>query len=132
MKLEILLEELDKLNLPADKYAITSSGPMAARGIREANDLDLVVTKELWRELSVKYPTTEKAVCDTINVGNIEILGSFRIPGFFSVEDQIARADIIDGHRFVNLDMIIAFKKGMAREKDRKDIELINEYLAKN
>ncbi|MBU4381382.1 hypothetical protein L6255_02740 [Candidatus Parcubacteria bacterium] len=51
MKIDILLEELDKLNLPKDQYAITSSGSLAIRGIREANDLDIIVTPKVWKEL---------------------------------------------------------------------------------
>jgi len=60
MKIDILLAELDKLNLPDDQYAITSSGPLAIRGIREANDLDIIVTPKVWTELSKKY-TNKKA-----------------------------------------------------------------------
>lgn len=131
MKFTILLEELDKLDLPKDKYAITSSGPLAVRGIREAKDIDLVVTEDLWQELGKKYHIEEKPVCDIIHIGNIEVLGNFRGENLFSGDEQIAKADIINGHRFVNLDMIIAFKTALGREKDLKDLELINKYLAK-
>ena len=127
-----LLEELDKLNLPKDKYAITSSGPLAVRGIREAKDIDLVVSEDLWRELGTKYLVNKKPICDTINIGSIEVLGNFRGENLFSGDEQIAKADIIGGHRFVNLDMIIVFKTALGREKDLKDLELIKGYLLEN
>ncbi len=127
-----LLKELDKLNLPKDKYAVTSSGPLAIRGIREAKDIDLVVTEDLWKKLSEEYPVNEKPICDTINLGNIEVLGNFRGENIFSANEQIIKADIIDGHRFVNLDMIISFKKALGREKDLVDLKLIQDYLLTN
>jgi hypothetical protein len=52
MQFEKLLNELKKLNLPPDEFAITSSGCLAVRGIREANDLDLVVSDKLFDDLS--------------------------------------------------------------------------------
>lgn len=124
-----LLEELDKLDLPKDKYAITSSGTLAIRGIRQAKDIDLVVTEDLWEELGAKYGIKEKPICDSIHLDDIEVLGNFSGENLFSVDEQIAHADIIDGRRYVSLDMIIAFKTALGREKDLKDLELIKEYI---
>jgi len=45
------LDELKALALPPDQYAVFGSGPMAVRGIREANDLDLIVKESLWDDL---------------------------------------------------------------------------------
>jgi len=59
-------------------------------------------------------------------------LGNFRGENLFSEDEQIAKADIIDGHRYVNLDMITVFKKALGREKDLNDLELIKKYLAMN
>jgi len=123
-----LLEELNSLNLPADQYAITSSGVLAVRGIREAKDLDLVVTDSLFGELAKKYPVTNSEYNDSIKIGNVEILGNFKGGGLYTNEDQIKSGEMIDGHRYVNLDMIIAFKKALGREKDLKDLELIESY----
>ena len=49
------LEELKCLNLPSGEYAIIGSGPMAIRGLREANDIDVVVKKTLWLELLKRF-----------------------------------------------------------------------------
>ena len=56
MEFSILLKELAKLNLPKDKFVIFGSGPMAIRGIRNSEDLDILVKEDLWKELSNKYP----------------------------------------------------------------------------
>jgi hypothetical protein len=36
------------VNLPVRRYAITSSGPIGAREIKEIADIDLVVDDDLW------------------------------------------------------------------------------------
>ena len=49
------LAELKALNLPLGHYAIFGSGPLAVRGIREAADLDIIVSESLWKELLPKH-----------------------------------------------------------------------------
>lgn len=133
MNLIQLLDELGRLNLPKDQYAITSSGPMAVRGLREAGDLDLVVSENLWLKLAQKYEVTPGPPCDKIQIGNIEILGKFSVyqdEDIATAQQQIDTADIIQGHRFVNLNLIKQFKQKLGREKDLKDIALIDQYLS--
>jgi hypothetical protein len=50
----------------------------------------------------------------------------------WGVEKMIKEADIIDGLPFVKLEYLIEWKKFFRREKDLKDIELIEEFLKKN
>lgn len=133
MELEEGLKVLDSLNLPKDQYAITSSGAMAAHGIREARDLDVVVMPQLWEELAKKYPVTTEPI-EKIDIGPIEFLGKgsmYHDPKIATVEEMIKTADTIYDHRFVKLDLIRQFKQQMARDKDLKDIELIDKYSAK-
>ena len=130
MKIDILLAELDKLNLPKDQYAITSSGILAIRGIREADDLDILVTPKLWEELSQKY-LDERDKSKEIKIGNLHVFweGSFdeQYP-IASVMEQINTADNIKGYKFVNLGLAKKFKKVSEREKDKRDLELIRNY----
>ncbi len=131
MRFDKLLKELDALNLPRDQYAITASGPLAVRGIRESNDIDIIVTKELWRELSEEHGVTKEEF-ETINVGNIQILGDgsiFSNPGLETTKKQIKDADVINGRRYVKLETVKKFKEAMDRDKDIRDIKLIDEYL---
>ena len=130
MELDILLEELDKLNLPNDQYAITSSGVLAIRGIREANDLDVLVSPEVWKRLSQKYFGKDSKAGD-IRIGNIHIFwrGSFdQESPIATVEEQIKTAETIKDHRFVNLELTKRFKAVSSREKDKRDLELIKIY----
>jgi ADP-ribose pyrophosphatase YjhB (NUDIX family) len=131
MKFKDLLDELDTLELPRDKYAITSSGTLAVRDIRKAQDIDIVVTDDLWDELAEKYEV-HKGKFWRIDVGNIQVLGKGSIytdPKLASTKKQIEEADVIDGRRYVNLETVKKFKKALGREKDQKDIKLIEQYL---
>lgn len=120
-----LLNEFQNLDLSDGEYAIFGSGPLAVRGLREAGDLDIVVTDSLYQKLKEKYPEKEKG---TIKLGKIEIIS----PQNSIIENPqgiIKRAELIKGLRFVRLEDIIVWKKKMGREKDFKDIKLIEEYF---
>jgi len=70
----------------------------------------------------------------SFNEQKIEILGEgslFRDPEIASLEEMIKTADIIGGHRFLNLLLLRKFKAKKGREKDLKDIELIDQHLFK-
>lgn len=126
-----LLKYLRDINLPADQFAIFGSGPLAARGLRDCRDLDIVVTEELWKELLKNYfPDTEnqeKIILHrsrTTGETEIEAFRNWR-PIFSDVNSLIDSADIIDGVRFVNLENVKKWKTEMGREKDKADLELI-------
>jgi hypothetical protein len=123
-----LLEELKKLNFPKDQFAVFGSSPMAVRNIRDVDDLDLIVKPELWDELCKKYKNENNKV---IHIGRIDVFRHWE-PWFDDIIPLIDTADIIDGIRYVKLDYLLKWKKAMNREKDQKDIEMINEFLKKN
>lgn len=121
-----MLNHLDKLlalNLPPDEFVIFGSGPLAVRGWRENDDIDIVVSPKLWSELITKYPVINEK---SIKFEKIEIFANWQ-PWFDSAEELISGADVIDGLRYANLDNLLSWKQSMGREKDLKDVELINE-----
>ena len=123
------------LNLPVGQYAITSSGPIGVREVREIGDIDLVVVDDLWNELASAYPIIQEQGVTKIRISqDIEVLGedSFSEPrdtGQPSVAEQIARADIIDGLPFVSLRHVLYFKRKMGRKKDERDIAVLERLL---
>ncbi len=136
MKIEGQLENLRQLGLPPDQYIVVSSGALAVRQIREAADLDVVVTEDLSEKLINKYKVqlNEWGV-ERIDVGNdIEILnpsqslfgGSKLVP----LEEMMSEADLINGIKFINLKHLRIVKEQLGREIDMKDIQLIDDYLA--
>lgn len=124
------LDELEKLNLPKDEFAIFGSGPLEIRGIRETNDLDIIVKSELWEKLKKKYPIKSKEK-GLIKIGNVEIYKKWG-KWFNDMNKLIDEADIINGLRFVKIERVIEWKEAFNREKDKKDIELINKYFKNN
>ncbi len=120
------LEELKKMNFPINQFAIFGSGPLGIRGIRDSNDIDLIVKDNLWEELLKKY-TISKNKHNAIIIGNIEIFNNW-LP-FKDINVLIDSADIIEGFRFVKLEYVLEWKKFLGREKDLIDIKLIENYL---
>lgn len=132
------IEQLKKLELPVDKFVVVSSGALAVRGIREAKDLDVIVTNSLWNKLATTYQTEVENGVERIKFdnSNIEILNPaqsiFGNSGVVSVEEIFEKADIFGGIKFINLNHLKKIKLKLGREKDLKDIELIDEYLKNN
>src|SRR3989338_11261459 len=123
MGLQELLQELKALRLPAEDYAIFGSSPLAVRGIRDCNDLDIVVSARLWEELSSQYAPAGKK----IEIGNLEFWRDW-MPWFSpaEVDEIIASAECIDDVPFAKLPYVIELKKKMGREKDKRDLVLID------
>ena len=128
-----IIDAVKRLGLPADDFVVVSSAALAMRGIREAKDIDIVVTPCLWKELSTQhsvdiYHGVERIRC----YDRIEILNPhdsvYGDKGPVPLADLITEADVIDGIRFNNLDHLKAIKRVLAREKDLRDIAIIDTY----
>ena len=132
-----IFAEVRKLEFPLGHYAITSSGPLGISGLRLIGDADLVVDDYLWKELSKKHnPIIEDGSPKKIVLANglVEVLheGSFYYnyqPEDPSIDEQIETADVIDGLPFVSLKYIKYFKQKIGRDKDKKDVVLIDKFL---
>lgn len=124
------LRELKDLNLPLGEYVIISSGPLAIRGIRECSDLDILVTKKLFDQFAKNHEVVIKDNFSGIEIGNIELLNkTSMMDDEYSVERQIAEAEMINDFPFQKLETCIHFKEKSGREKDLKDLELIKNFL---
>lgn len=127
-KFQELIERLKSLNLPPDQFALFGSAPMAVRGLREPGDFDVVTTKKLFAKLALKYPVEQSWHGGKIKIAkDIDVYNATAAP--IPAETLIERADVFDGIRFLNLDDTIVAKRVQNREKDRQDIQLIEEYL---
>lgn len=133
-----IFEEVKKLNLPPGEYVIVGSGPMAARGIRRYKDIDILVTKKFYKKLIKQgWKTVE---INGVN-GKFVVLknGKFEADKRLCIGDYkpdieavIKNAEVINGIPFMRLEELIKFKTALGREKDLKDIELIEKYLKNN
>lgn len=138
MNFKTQFENLKKLNLPTDQFVVVSSGALSVRGIRDSNDLDVIVTESLWNEMAKEYPIiVNNFGVQTLELNSeIEILNPvqsmFGNSTIVSIEEIFKKADEFDGIKFINLDHLKRIKIKFGREKDLRDITLIDEYLNKN
>ena len=132
-----IVSETKKLDLPFGRYILVGSAPMVIREIREAADLDIIVTKDIFEELLLQKGWISKTTPDGrrgIENDECEIFDRFfqweGCPG--STEELISDAEIIHGLPFLRLGVLIECKKAMGREKDLADVTLIEKYLISN
>lgn len=132
---------LKKYHLPVGKYAIGGSGALGIRGIREINDIDILISNDLRDILIEKYGVVDdgkvkKIVFAKDSENDVEIEAfwedSFytlkKDPNAPTVSEIISHADIIDGLPFQSLEDTIYFKQKMNRAKDLEDIKLIKKW----
>jgi len=121
------LKELEQLNLPAGKFAIFGSGPMAVRGIRESNDIDIIAKQDVWDDLVKKYPDALNGEPPHLEIGNIEVYIHW-LNLTDKIDEMIDNAEIIANFPYVQLKYVVEWKKVANREKDVRDLELIEKY----
>ena len=125
-----LLIELKALNLPVEDYLVISSGPLAIHNIRECNDLDIIISDALFGYLSKKYSVEIGEHVSKILIGDIEFMHrNIKQDDEYDFDRQRAKAEIIDGFPFQDLESCLYFKERGEREKDKRDVEFIKEYL---
>lgn len=132
------IAKLRELNLPLGQYAVIGSGTLAVRGIRESRDLDIVAQPSVFEELKRRGGWKKKwffrgmLTRRVIEKDGVEVFSNYHYKKFRPLtEDVIQTADIIQGFPFVSLDYFVAFKRELGREKDLRDIALVQEYLSR-
>ena len=127
-----IYQKIKRLNLPKDKYVVGSGSALEGYGIRKSNDIDIVVTKDVYLNLKKKgwKETIFPNGLTNLTKEQYEVMVNFNYGKYHaSTRHLIKSANIIKGVPFVNLKEIIKFKKEMSRDKDKEDIKLIENYL---
>lgn len=122
------LEKLRVLNdipLVDGQFAIAGSGPLAIRNWRITQDVDAVVTVDLYQRLLQDYPAVDD---NHILIGNVEIWGKFAnlTP---RLNEVITCCEWIDGYPFITLQETLNWKRFLNREKDQDDIKRLEAHL---
>lgn len=128
-----IVKKVLKLNLPIGKYAVYGSGPMSIRGIRESHDIDLIVTPDLYKDLLISgWQEAGSGDKKHLKTDDIEIFDNWWDFDNYhpNVEQLINDAEMIEGVAFVKLDEVVKWKKAFGREKDLRDVKLIQKYLS--
>lgn len=130
-----VFKKLAELNFPQGEYVVVG-GAMAAHGIREAHDLDILVTPKLYLKLQDEgYKQCQCNQCLKtsrlmLEKDDVQILPSYMFGDYIGdTRKLIKNADVINGFPFIKLEEFIKFKKELGRQKDIDDIKLMKKYL---
>lgn len=128
-----IFEKVKSLNLPHDQYVVVGGGVLAAHGIRETQDVDIVATPELFEEIKRqegwregRKPNGGPALYMDIFEVYLDVNCDSYQP---TTQELIKRANVINEIPFISLDDLLLFKKGYGRLKDQPDIKLITDAL---
>ena len=134
------LAAVRSLELPEGSYVVIGGSGLAVRGIRESNDVDMVVTNELFKELQNKgwpidEPFRQKWNRVRLKREPFEIFTDIylkRSNQFIPADQLIKKAELIEGIPFLSVRDILFYKTDDPRSKDIADIALIANYLRSN
>lgn len=138
MNKSTLISKIRELDLPFGQYIVVGGAVLAAHGIRETSDLDIVVTPALFEALLQKgWPLDgvyeQKWNRKRLKEDAIEIYPDMYLEKqqvLLDIQEAIDHAEIIDGIPFQTLEHLLMCKTDTGREKDMSDVVAIRNYLA--
>ncbi len=126
-----IISKVKELNFPEGSYVVFGSCPMAAAGIREAKDIDMLVSEEVFADLqkagwklAYKGPKDKPIVHDIFEA---HYNWDFS-PYSPSLKQLLSTAIILDGVPFASLQEVRKWKS-VSGPKHLPDIGLIDHYL---
>lgn len=133
-KFEIMTitERVRALNLPVTDYIVTCSGVLDALGLREASDIDLVVSEPLFEQL--KSSGWHEGIS---MLGDRELLND-GVEAFLVWDNETPEPNltelkatemVIDGIPFVSPERVMHWKRHLNRPKDQRDVMLLQQWL---
>ncbi len=128
-----IFERIKELNLPKGEYMICGSAILAVLGIREAKDIDILVSPKLFEELENKHgwfrhPKYNDSLEHPEHIAGAKANLDFMKENY-TLDEALSQAEVINDIPFMNLQVLVEAKKQLGREKDLKDIELIEKFL---
>lgn len=130
-----IIEKVKTLQLPEGEYIVFGSCPLALANLREAGDVDMLVSLNLFEDLQKRgWQLLDKGKDDKpLTYDIFEAHNNWNFDGYSrTLEQLLATADAVDGVPFASLQEVRAWKVASNRPKDLNDIALIDSYLAKH
>lgn len=128
-----ILKKVAALHFPEGSYVVFGSAPMAMAGLREAKDIDFLVSQEMFEDLKQRgWQERDKGGLDKPLVyEDFEAHPNWNFSSYSpTLEQLLATADVVDGIPFAALSEVRKWKAASARPKDGVDVELIDRYLS--
>jgi hypothetical protein len=129
-----IIKKVKAQNWPKDSYVVYGSCPLALANIREAGDIDLLVSHDLYVQLKdqgwkqiVKGPKDQPLTFDVFEAHENWDFSDYSP----SLEHLLASADIVQGVPFASLSEVRKWKAASPGNlKFQADVKLIDQYLA--
>ena len=120
-------EAISQLSLPDGSFMVVGSGLLDTLGIRAAGDIDLLVSHDVFDNFKHQnYKIQQhKDGSDYISIGRFEIMADWFGNDLETMRES---AVYIDKIPYWSLESMREWKCDHAREKDVRDIALIDEY----
>lgn len=124
MKKRDIIQRLEAMGLDKSQYWVITGGAMVLYGLREeTHDIDLGCTKKMADELERKgFPVsilpdgTRKILCGP----DVEVFENW-------LYGEVQR---LNGIPVISLEGLVEMKKSLGRDKDYRDIRLIQDFLS--
>ena len=136
---ETFADKVKALNLPLDQIIVIGSGILDQLGIRSASDIDLAASSDLMKKLSEESSDWIKKFDDNQRFyfvkddGSAEVWDGWEFNGqVVSYGELLSQLVEYDDVRFVDLKFLRKWKSWRGREKDVRDVELIDEWRVNN
>lgn len=135
---ETFADRVKELGLSPEQIIVIGSGILDQLGIRQSADIDVVTNREVLEEIASSDGWVEKLDKNQRQYlvkhdGSVEIWDGWEFDGqVVGYDDLLSHSVVYDNVRFVNLEFLRRWKNWRGREKDIRDVELIDEWRAKN
>jgi hypothetical protein len=127
--------KIKELNFSKDSYIVFGGCPLAIVGIREAKDIDLLVSKALFEWLrKIGWQELYKAPGDVpLTHGVFEAHDNWNFSPYSpTLEHLLASAMMVEGIPFASLEEVRKWKMMSGRPNDRIDMECIDAYMERS
>lgn len=129
-----IVAKVKELNWPAGSYCVFGSAPLALAGLREANDIDFLITPELLEELKQQpgwHQVYNGPKDEPYENGVYEVHANWDFSTYApTLEHLLKTANVVEGVPFAALDEVRKWKLAWGRPKDMQDVALIDGYLS--
>lgn len=128
-----IIKKVKSLNLPKDSYVVFGSGPLAAAGIRETNDIDMLVSPEVFKKLkNDRWKELVKGANDKPLVHeDFEVHSHWNFSPYAPTFKHLLKtATESEGVVFASLDEVRKWKEASGGEKHLADVILIDKFLS--
>jgi hypothetical protein len=126
------IKAVKELKLRSEDYVVIGSGIMVALEIREADDVDIVVSQSVFERILANKDWSRKILDDgsTVLIKDYYEISLDREtqnahPSLKELKNDQA---LVDGVPFISLNRVMELKSKRGLKKDIKDISLIKDY----